>query len=122
MEHDLDEFGDHDPDACEECLMGKSVRCECRCGKCYESLIIEATMKDGEREPKLKENASPIYDDMSGVKEQIGYLLNGPGGPCVFLDPATKLCTIYETRPLCCRLYDCGEFERTMREIDGLLE
>jgi Fe-S-cluster containining protein len=40
-----------------------------------------------------------------------GYLLNRVNGPdvaCVFLDQATHHCTIYETRPLGCRLFDCG--------------
>ena len=39
-------------------------------------------MRDGEREPLIQKLASPIYDNMSGVKEQIGWLLNGQGGPC----------------------------------------
>jgi hypothetical protein len=68
-------------------------------------------MRDGEREPLIQKLASPIYDNMSGVKEQIGWLLNGEGGPCVFFDRETRLCKIHETRPLCCRLYDCDTSE-----------
>ena len=29
-------------------------------------------------------------------------------GACVALDPVTKLCTIYETRPTVCREFDRG--------------
>jgi Fe-S-cluster containining protein len=51
---------------------------------------------------------SPIVDDMAtGQRELIGYLLNGPGGTCVFFDSETRLCTIHNTRPGCCRLFDC---------------
>ena len=116
MEHQLDEYGDHDPDECEECLLSKTVACKCRCGRCCEFLIIEVSMRDGEREPLIAERAKPLYDDMSGVKEQIGWLLNGKGGPCVFFDRQTRLCTIHETRPLVCRLYNCDE-----SNIDELL-
>jgi Fe-S-cluster containining protein len=111
MEHQLDEFGDHHPDECEECLLAKAVACKCRCGRCCELLIIEVSLCDAEREPLIAERASPIYDDMSGIKEQIGWLLNGEGGPCVFFDRQTRLCTIHETRPLVCRLYNCDESE-----------
>jgi hypothetical protein len=107
--HDLDEDGVHDPEECEECLLSQAKLCICRCGRCCECLIIEVSMRDGDREPLIQKLASPIYDDMSGVKEQIGWLLNGEGGPCVFFDRQTRLCMIHETRPLCCRLYDCDE-------------
>jgi hypothetical protein len=74
-------------------------------------------MRDGEREPLIQKLASPIYDDMSGVKEQIGWVLNGEGGPCVFFDRQTRLCRIHATRPLCCRLYDCDESE--LRDVSS---
>ena len=108
--HDLDEEGDHDPEECELCLLHtRTVRCACRCGRCCEALLIEASLRNAQREPLIQDVASPIYDDMTGVRVQIGWLLNGKGGSCVFLDQQTRLCTIYETRPLCCRLYNCNE-------------
>jgi Fe-S-cluster containining protein len=100
----------HDLDECEECLLKCAVKNDCRCGKCCESLIIEVSLRDGVREPKIREQASPIYGGFTGERVQIGWLLNGKGGPCVFLDPDTKDCTIYETRPLVCRLYDCRDY------------
>ncbi|MCH7752327.1 MAG: YkgJ family cysteine cluster protein [Planctomycetes bacterium] len=30
---------------------------------------------------------------------------------CLFFDPDTRLCTIWQTRPLCCRLFDCDTYE-----------
>jgi Fe-S-cluster containining protein len=108
---DTDAQSRHDPDECEECLLKCAVSNDCRCGKCCEALIIEASLRDGIREPKIQERASPIYDDMSGTRVQIGWMLNGRDGPCVFLNRETRLCTIHETRPLVCRLYDCRTYE-----------
>ena len=41
----------------------------------------------------------------------IGFLLNSAenGQACAFLDRATNLCGIYETRPLMCRLFACDK-------------
>ena len=109
--HDLDEDGDHDPDECETCLLSQAKTCVCRCGRCCEALLIEVSLRDGQREPQIEKLASPIYDDMSGVRRQIGWFLNGEGGACVFLDRQTRLCKIHETRPLCCRLFNCDTSE-----------
>jgi hypothetical protein len=49
------------------------VTCKCRCGHGCELLIIEASMNDAEREPRIAERGKPLYDDMSGVNEQIGW-------------------------------------------------
>jgi Fe-S-cluster containining protein len=112
--HQLDEDGEHDEDECYQCLLGKEVQNDCRCGRCCRALIIEVLLEDAEREPKIAERGSPIYTDPrlteSGQKELEGYLLNGPSGPCVFLDE-NNLCSIYETRPLACRLFNCHQYE-----------
>ena len=113
-EHQYDDEGYHDQEECEFCLeCQKTVSGECRCGNCCENLIIEVSLRDAQREPKIAERGSPIYDDMSGERVLIGYLLNARERDyaCVFLDPATRLCTIYPTRPLCCRLFDCAGYE-----------
>lgn len=107
-EHQRDEDGEHDPDECEQCIeRHHSHECTCRCGECCEQLIIETSIRDAEREPQIKEQGSPIYDDMSGTRELVGYLLNGQDGACVFFDRESRLCTVHETRPLVCRVYDC---------------
>ena len=124
--HTHDEEGEHDPESCYECLLQDTVTCECQCGKCC-SLIIEADLEDGLREPRIIENSSPIYDALevtkNGEHELIGYLLNKiDGGDCVFLDEQTKRCGIYATRPLICRLFDCdGEDRECLIEL-GILE
>jgi len=128
MEHTLDEDGEHDEDSCYSCLLGKAVQSDCRCGECCRRLIIEVLPQDAEREPKIKELGSPIYEDprltASGEKELIGYLLNKvtkESHACVFLDDATALCKIYDTRPLICRLFDCaGEGREQLVEL-GIL-
>lgn len=105
--HDLDEDGDHDPDECELCLEQHPVSCSCKCGNCCESLLIEVSLRDAEREPRIRE-CPPIR---GFTDEQIGYLLNDPqnGHACRFFDRTSRLCTIYDTRPLICRLFNCEE-------------
>ena len=101
----------HDPEACEECLVQQPpiLSC-CRCGECCRTLILEASELDARREPKIKERGLPLrgFGD-----EPVGYSLNtGPDYCCVFLDQATNLCSIYATRPLMCRLFDCDKDPR----------
>ncbi len=101
----------HDPDECEACLLARGpVLSDCRCGKCCRELIIEVSELDARREPKIRERGSPI----KGINDEpVGYLLNSKYGDhhCVFLDKNTNLCTIYSTRPLICRLFDCDKSE-----------
>jgi len=138
MEHTLDEDGEHDEDSCYSCLLNKEVKSDCRCGDCCRRLLIEVLPEDAEREPKIKEFGSPIYQvprlTASGERELIGYILNkctDKGHACVFLDDATSLCKIYDTRPLLCRLFNCdgegreqlielGIINREKDESDGL--
>ena len=81
-------------------------------------MLIEVDVRDAEREPRIKEVGSPIYTPAelseSGQRELSGYLLNAAanGHACAFLDRQTNLCTIYPTRPLVCRLFDCDGEER----------
>ena len=108
-EHQLDFEDYHDESECELCIEQQEARCcDCRCGKCCETAIVEASFRDAEREPRIAETGMPLMDDMrTGVKEQIGWMLGRKDGHCVFFDPAKRLCTIYETRPLECRVFNC---------------
>jgi len=126
--HQTDEDGEHYPDACYQCVLARDpALSSCRCGNCCRSMLIEVLVEDAEREPRIKELASPIYADarltLSGQRELEGYLLNtGENGACVFLDDKTNLCTIYETRPLLCRVFDCdGEAREQLLDL-GILE
>jgi Fe-S-cluster containining protein len=111
--HQFDEDGFHDEEECSVCLIASAPTCQCRCGQCCRGLLIEVSVEDAEREPKIAERGDPMYEHpnltASGNRELIGYFLNSRGKDmaCVFLDQATNLCTIYDTRPLVCRLYDC---------------
>jgi Fe-S-cluster containining protein len=112
--HDVDEEGSHVADECELCVEREhTVACTCRCGKCCEELLIEVSLRDAEREPRIKQECSPIWDSdiqiFEGRKEVGGYLLNSGenGGACRFFDRTARLCTIHETRPLVCRLFNC---------------
>jgi Fe-S-cluster containining protein len=111
--HQCDEYGEHDPDECYACLLARDpVAPSCQCGQCCR-LIIEVSLEDAEREPRIKELGSPIYQDArlteSGEPELIGYLLNRPPSyACAFLDEH-NLCSIYPTRPILCRLFNCEE-------------
>lgn len=94
------------------------VSCECRCGECCRNLIIEVDVEDAKREPKIAERGSPTYTSAelteSGKRELEGYLLNDVknDGACTFLDRTTNLCTIHETRPWVCRVFDCDGEQR----------
>lgn len=118
--HDLDEDGYHDPEDCECCIeLSRSSLCAHRCGRCCEELLIETSLRDAEREPRIEAECSPIISDFTGVRETIGYLLNDPTKhhTCHFLDAPTKLCTIYDTRPLVCRVFDCRSVNARGREV-----
>ncbi len=99
----------HDPEECERCLeQNESVLSKCRCGFCCERLILEASLRDGLREPRIAAECELLRDI---GPEPIGYLLNDRtnGNACHFFDRETRLCTIYDTRPLMCRLFDCDK-------------
>ncbi len=108
----------HDPDECQLCLLQREpVRCSCRCGRCCQALIIEATALDARIEPKIKERASITDEGGLVPPEDADWLLNGPGGPCVFftLDAEGRgVCEIYDTRPLVCRLFNCHDYEHAL--------
>lgn len=121
--HDVDEEGAHVPDECELCVeRNHSVACQCRCGKCCEELLIEVSLRDAEREPRIKELCRPIWDSdaqlFEGRQEVAGYLLNSREHDmaCVFFDKTTRLCTIHATRPLVCRLFNCDQEQDRFRE------
>lgn len=120
-DHNFDEEGFHDRDECELCIeRNHSVCSSCRCGNCCEGLLLEASLRDAEREPRIKE-CSPIVDDIrTGERETIAYLLNDSAnaGACRFFNRSTRLCTIYETRPLMCRVFDCSECEHADPDRD----
>jgi Fe-S-cluster containining protein len=104
----------HDSDECYWCLaMQPPVESSCRCGDCCRRLLIEVTVEDAKREPIIKEQCGPIFQSAeltkSGRRELIGFMLNSAKNDyaCAFLDQQTNLCTIHETRPLVCRLFDC---------------
>jgi Fe-S-cluster containining protein len=63
-----------------------------------------ALPEDALVEPRIAAECERMRDV---TDETTDYLLNGPGGPCAFLDQRTSLCGIYDTRPLMCRLFDC---------------
>ncbi|MSR60789.1 MAG: YkgJ family cysteine cluster protein [Planctomycetaceae bacterium] len=114
-EHDIDEDGEHDEEECELCLaQNHTVSCTCRCGDCCEQLIIEVSLRDAEREPRIRE-CSQIR---GFIDEPVGYLLNDPANEHAyrFFDRTTRLCTIHETRPLVCRLFDCGSPDKQIGE------
>ncbi len=98
----------------------KHVTCSCRCGECCRRLLIEAEVEDAEREPKIAAMGSPLkgFDN-----ELVGYLLNSRDDmACVFLDRSTNRCTIYGSRPLLCRVFDCGGEGREQLIELGILE
>lgn len=123
-EHQLDFEAYHDESECELCIEQQETQCcECRCGKCCETALVEASFRDAEREPRIAETGTPLMDDMrTGVTEQVGWMLGRTDGHCVFFDPENRLCTIYDTRPLACRVFNCdGPEGEIFRDREGWL-
>jgi Fe-S-cluster containining protein len=108
LDADEDEFDDD-----EDLEVGEPTHSDCRCGECCRPLIIEVGLADAEREPEITKRGSPIRVpaelSASGQEELAGYLLNSPvnDNACAFLDQTTNLCSIYDTRPWVCRVFDC---------------
>lgn len=119
-QHDLEEDGNHSPDECELCIETDHTKvCSCRCGKCCESLLIEVSLRDAEREPRIAAECGPIVCDIAkGKREVVGYLLNDKNNEyaCRFFDRTTRLCTIHATRPLVCRVFDCDEEQQRFND------
>lgn len=112
--HQLDEDEQHDHEVCELCLeRDHGIQNDCRCGRCCEALFIEVSLRDANREPRVAAECGPLYDDVTGDRVRIGFLLNDKNNhyACHFFDHDSRLCTIYETRPLCCRVFDCSQYE-----------
>ena len=108
--HELDEDGWHDAEDCELCLETHgTVKCACQCGHCGERLMIAASFRDAEREPRIKEECKTLRE----LDEPIGYYLTDLANnyACHFFDRETRRCTIYETRPAICRIFN-GDEER----------
>ena len=118
--HDFDEDNVHDEDDCDLCIERTcSVSSSCRCGNCCERLILETTLRDAEREPRIAKECSPLR----GINDEPdGHLLNDRenGMACHFFDRDRRLCTIYETRPLMCRVFNC-DAERRSGDLVELL-
>lgn len=107
--HEFDEDGDHIPEECGRCIEDDhSCDCECQCGDCCRSLILEAELRDAEREPRIAAECRPIRDI---GPEPVGYILNDRdnGLACHFLNQETNLCSIHDTRPLMCRVFNCDQ-------------
>ncbi len=76
-------------------------------------------MRDAEREPRIAAECGPIVCDLrTGEREVIGYMLNSSENEyaCRFFDRQTRRCTIYETRPLVCRVFNCDEEQDRFRD------
>lgn len=111
-DHDYDpEDGYHDPGECQKCIeKSGAVVCSCNCGDCCRNLIVETTLNDAAREPLIAKRGKPYRD----FEDVVGYLLNDRdnGNACTFFDQATNRCTIWDTRPGLCRLFNCDDPER----------
>ena len=78
-------------------------------GEWDSKTTTSTTLRDAEREPRIKE-CQPIK---GFTDEHEGYMLydKANGYAYRFFDPDTRFCKIYETHPLCCRLFDCSSYE-----------
>lgn len=71
-----------------------------KCGKCCENTEMILLMDDIERIASLGFKVKDFVVYSKGFPR-----LRNVDGRCVFLDPKTRLCKIYDWRPRGCRLY-----------------
>lgn len=82
---------------------------ECdKCGACCESLWIEAHEYDARREPRLYEIFTGDREELR-AREQCIQLYDDTRRACSFLDGETKLCGIYQSRPVACVMVEAGD-------------
>ncbi|BAA30805.1 YkgJ family cysteine cluster protein [Pyrococcus horikoshii] len=104
-------------------------KCLDNCGKCCIENDIPLREEDIERIKKLGYDEDYFVDFTKMVyrgPKFLGYTLKKRpfDNACVFLDPETKKCRIYEHRPLACRLYPFAlvrhgdELEIYVRNVD----
>lgn len=85
----------HNPEPKPHALLDDVPLCA-GCGRCCH-LVVELRSGDVVPERYVAEREGARFLDQRG------------DGACVALDPETKLCTIYETRPQTCRDFNRGE-------------
>uniref|UniRef100_A0A7J3X6S1 YkgJ family cysteine cluster protein n=1 Tax=Thermofilum pendens TaxID=2269 RepID=A0A7J3X6S1_THEPE len=83
-----------------------SVEVDCRdgeayCGRCCRRAAVPLLRSDIERLAGELGDVHRYVEWVSGVP----VLKRIKGGACVLLDPSSGRCTVYEARPLACRLY-----------------
>ena len=93
---------------------------ECdNCGLCCHRLIVQATVDDVLREPRIEE-ASPLAKEFRRELTQASWYIAWPGRPCGFLTDGKK-CDIYATRPMCCVAFPAGPGKcHDLRDSAGL--
>lgn len=77
------------------------------CGTCTACCRGEAIILQPGDNPLLYRTV-PVRDPVSGRQTQ--RIPNGPDGACIYLGEGG--CTIYEKRPLLCRMFSCVGFVR----------
>ena len=83
-------------------LSDYEVRFRCiRCGICCTPTEMELLPEDIER----IESLGYRFEEFAEVRQDGTVRLRNVDGHCVFYDPATRSCRIYEHRPIGCRLY-----------------
>ena len=85
-------------------------RCVENCGLCCNNLEIPLRDEDIERIEELGYNTWEFVDYEKAFyrgNRFLGYALkkNPLNDSCIFFDPETRKCKIYDHRPLACRLY-----------------
>lgn len=83
----------------------EELKIDCRvngrlCGKCCYKAVVPLTRRDIERITSRGYRFEDFAEYRAGVP-----VLKNVDSHCVFLDPTTNACTIYEDRPTACRLY-----------------
>lgn len=81
-------------------------RCE-GCGACCH-LVVEIMEQDNDVPPELL--AAHKFEGVDGY--EVEYTMRRrEDGACIALDPETRLCTIYENRPIVCRDFERGNYQ-----------
>ncbi len=117
-------------------IRNRRFTCVEHCGMCCRLFRIPLFLKDVERIETFVgvprehfvervedlDTARIIYHRQGGKDLSLTVLKTKNNGSCIFLDELTVKCTIYEARPVACRLYPLRFYKKSDAVVEIVLD